>query len=326
MGAFDFSFPVLERPAYRHLGVDFDPAFNTLWIAMRKADPDRPLNMSVALLQEMRDLLDAVQAGSGHWHHQGKIAPIHYVVTRSSDPGYYNQGGDLAYFRECVQKRDSEGLRRYSHLCASLLHEASVMGHATVTSIALVQGRALGGGFENALSADFLIAEEHSTFSFPEISFGLFPCSGAMSLLARRIGPYRAERMMTDSRFYDARELLEMGVVDEICPSGSGEAAVRHFIARHSRQRAARHMVQRSRQRMAPSNLEEMGRIADEWVELAMALTPQQLRVMDLLIMMQGARKSGGHSLEVCEKLAHGSDAVGGVGCELDAQQVALAL
>ncbi|MDB5823474.1 MAG: enoyl-CoA hydratase [Herminiimonas sp.] len=324
MGAFDFSFPVLERPAYRHIGVDFDGAMNTLWIAMKKADPNRPLNMSLPLLQELRDLMDAVQAGSGHWHHQGKIAPIHYVVTRSSDPIYYNQGGDLAYFRQCIQDGDGEALRSYSRLCASLLHEAWVLGHASVTSIALVQGRALGGGFENALSADFLIAEEHSTFSFPEISFGLFPFGGAMSLLARRIGPYRAERMMTDSRFYSARELLEMGLVDEVCPSGSGEATVRNFVARHSRQRAARHMVQRSRQRLAPSDLEEMNRIVDEWVELSMTLTPRQLRVMDLLIMMQGSRRSG--TADRCEKLAHCGDAGRRNGSSFNLQRVALAL
>jgi DSF synthase len=325
MGAFDFSFPVLERPAYRHIGVEFDGAMNTLWIAMKKADPNRPLSMSLPLLQELRDLMDAVQAGSGHWHHQGKIAPIHYVVTRSSDPTYYNQGGDLTYFRQCIRERDSEALRHYSRLCASLLHEASVLGHTSVTSIALVQGRALGGGFENALSADFLIAEEHSSFCFPEISFGLFPCSGAMSLLARRIGPYRAERMMTDSRFYSARELLEMGVVDDICPTGCGEATVRQFIAKHSCQRAARHMVQRSRQRLAPSDLGEMSRIVDEWVELAMALTPQQLRVMDLLVVMQGSRKSGAASLEQCEKLAHCSDAGVGLDGQFSSQHVALA-
>jgi DSF synthase len=326
MGAFDFSFPVLKAATYQHLGVDFEPEFNALWIAMRRTDPDKPLNMSVALLQEMRDLLDAVQAGSGHWHHQGKIAPIHYVVARSSDPEYYNQGGDLAYFRQCIQNGDGEALRRYSQLCADLLHEWSIMGRAAVTSIALVQGRALGGGFESALSADFLIAEEHSTFSFPEISFGLFPCSGAMSLLARRIGPYRAERMMTDSKIHGARELLEMGVVDEICPSGTGEAAVRHFIARHARQRAARHMVQRSRQRLASSDLEEMRRIVDEWVELAVALSPQQLRVMDMLIMMQGARKSDGRAPERCKEDPHRLNAAGGLRSEVDAEHLALAL
>jgi DSF synthase len=325
MGAFDFSFPVLERPAYRNIGVEFDGAMNTLWIAMKKADPHRPLTMSLPLLQELRDLMDAVQAGSGHWHHQGKIAPIHYVVTRSSDPTYYNQGGDLSYFRQCIREGDSEALRRYSQLCASLLHGDSVLGQTSATSISLVQGRALGGGFENALSADFLIAEEHSSFAFPEISFGLFPFGGAMSLLARRIGPFRAERMMTDSRFYSACELLEIGLVDEICPSGSGEAAVRRFISLHSSQRAARHMVQRSRQRLAPFNLEELNRVVDEWVELTITLTPRQLRVMELLIMMQDSRRTGVRTLDPCEKLAHCADAGDLLADDFNTQRVALA-
>mgnify|MGYP002682632289 CR=1 FL=1 len=78
-------------------------------------------------------------------------------------------------------------------------------------SIALVQGDALGGGFEMALSTDYLIAEEHSSFGFPEIMFGLFPCTGAMGLLSARIGARKAERMMTNKKIYSADELYDMG-------------------------------------------------------------------------------------------------------------------
>jgi DSF synthase len=161
-----------------------------------------------------------------------------------------------------------------------------------VTTIALVQGRALGGGFETALSADFIIAEEQSTFGFPEIIFGLFPCTGGMSLLARRVGVYQAEKMLTNERIYKAHELLEMGVVDEVCAQGEGEIAVEKFIAKHGRRRGSRMMLQRARHRLAPLNYEELHTVVEEWVELAMRLSPGELRMMEMLSMMQQGAQS----------------------------------
>ena len=138
-----------------------------------------------------------------------------------------------------------------------------------------------------------MIAEEHSEFGFPEIVFGLFPCTGAMSLLARRAGVFRAERLMTDGRIYCASDLKAMGLVDEVCPTGQGEITVERFIESHARNRTARMAVQRARNRMAPLNYTELKTVVDEWVDAAMALNEENLRVMDMLIQMQRARISG---------------------------------
>jgi len=157
------------------------------------------------------------------------------------------------------------------------------------TTVALIQGRALGGGFESALASDFLIAEEQSEFGFPEILFGLFPCTGGMSLLSRRVGVHEAERMMTNGRIYSAAELKEKGIVDEICAKGEGPAAVEKFIAVHARHRTARVMLQHSRYRLAPLSYDELRTVVDEWVEAAMGLGEADLRVMEMLVRMQQA-------------------------------------
>ena len=161
----------------------------------------------------------------------------------------------------------------------------SLNSHAT--TIALVQGRALGGGFEAALSADYLIAEEHSEFGFPEILFGLFPCTGGMSLLAHRVGVYEAERMMTDARIYSAAELKERGVIDEICPKGSGQLAVERFVENHRKHRSARLMLQRGRHRLAPLEYGELLTVVEEWAETAMNLEDAELNAMDMLVRLQ---------------------------------------
>ncbi len=138
-----------------------------------------------------------------------------------------------------------------------------------------------------ALSADYIFAEEQSTFGFPEIMFGLFPCTGAMGLLTRRIGAIQAERMMTNNRIYTARELFEMGLVDEICPQGAGERAVEDYISRHAARQKSYLKVQQCRMRTAPLNYVEGMRIVEDWVELAMNLSGEEARALDMLIMMQ---------------------------------------
>src|SRR3546814_13512171 len=65
-----------------------------------------------------------------------------------------------------------------------------------IITAALVQGDALGGGFEGVLSSNLIVAEKGCRFGLPEILFNLFPGMGAYSLLARRISPALAERMI----------------------------------------------------------------------------------------------------------------------------------
>jgi DSF synthase len=288
MGAFDFQLPTVNGLSANRVFAEMDAArVNTLWVTIGK-DPNGGVhNFSLPLLAELRGLLQSIRAGGGTWPHTGKAMPIHYAVMRSDHPEYFNLGGDLNHFRTCIDAGDRASLYDYSKQCLDLMYDWATLASDTMTTVALVQGRALGGGFETALSADYLIAEEHSSFGFPEIMFGLFPCTGGMSLLARRVGVYQAERMMTNKKIYTARELLEMGVIDEVCATGRGEVAVEKFIAAHAQRRTARMALQRARNRMAPLDYAELSQVVDEWVEAAMQLTPEELRAMDMLVMMQ---------------------------------------
>jgi DSF synthase len=252
-----------------------------LWITLGKDAETGLQNFTPALVQEFRGLLDGL-----HDRRHLSTAPD-YVVVQSADPAYFSMGGDLRFFRECIQRRDTATLRDYSMRCLDLLMSWNGRPDDSTTSIALVQGRALGGGFELALGMDYLIAEEHSSFGFPEIMFGLFPCTGAMGLLAPRIGARQAERMMTGKKVYSAAELYDMGLVDELCGSGEGELAVERFVANHSSRLKARVKVQQSRYRHSPLDRVEGVRIVEDWVETAMRLSAEELRTMDMLIMMQ---------------------------------------
>lgn len=287
MGRLDLATPL----RHSRVAVNFNPdPQNCLWVTMARAPDGTSQNFSTDLLRELCALQKSIRDANGAWLHNGAMRPIDYVVLRSAHPDYFSLGGDLAHFQRCIQRGDRRALREYAMLCVDMVYDWSTrMSHRT-TSIALVQGRALGGGFEAALASDYILAEEHSEFGFPEILFGLFPCTGGMSLLAQRVGVRQAERMMADGRIYTARELHTMGVIDELCPRGQGTLAVEKFIAAHRRHRAARLRLQCGRHRLAPLNYEELRTVVEEWVELAMNLGADDLRVMDMLIQMQRAR------------------------------------
>jgi DSF synthase len=268
------------RTEVRHLQAD------ALWITLGIDGTTGLQNFTPDLVQEFRGLVDDI-------HDRRKRHPVpHYAVVQSAHPDYFSMGGDLRFFRDCIERRDAAQLREYSMRCLDLLLSWGGKFKDSTTSIALVQGRALGGGFEMALSTDYLIAEEHSSFGFPEIMFGLFPCTGAMGLLASRVGARNAERMMTNKKIYTATELYDMGLVDELCPRGQGELAVERFIANHSTRLKARLKVQQSRSRHEALDHAEGARVVEDWVETAMCLSPEEIRSMDMLIMMQ-AREAG---------------------------------
>ena len=267
----------------RALATEYDGTARTLWLGMNAAE-DRQ-NFSLPLLQEMKRVLESLRDRSCTWSEAA--APVHYLVLQSSHPEHFSLGGDLPYFRRCIEAGDERGLWNYSKLCLDLMLAWATALQGMATTLALVQGRALGGGFEAALGADFLIAEAQSEFGFPEIMFGLFPCTGAMSLLARRVGLRQAEEMMRSGRIYKAGELKDMGVVDLLCARGDGALAVENFIAEHARRRLPRLALQRARNRLAPLDPDELLAVIDDWVDLAMHLQPEQLHVMEMLIGMQ---------------------------------------
>ncbi|MBL8261530.1 MAG: enoyl-CoA hydratase/isomerase family protein [Xanthomonadaceae bacterium] len=266
---------------------------DSLWLTLH-ADDERGINnFTPTLLSELREVIGALKRDDGRWDTLAGPRNVSYIVVKSSDPEYFSVGGDLSYFRRCIAERDADALREYSTHCLDLLMDWSTLMKDRMTTVSLIQGRALGGGWEMALSCDYIIAEEHSSFGFPEIMFGLFPCTGAMGLLTRRIGAVQAERIMTSGRVYTARELHSMGLVDEVVPTGSGERAVEDYIVRHGNRREAFLKVQQSRIRMAPLDYIEGMRIVDDWVELAMRLSPAELRSMEMLIMMQSSAIRG---------------------------------
>lgn len=82
--------------------------------------------------------------------------------------------------------------------------------------IAAVNGFALGGGCELALSCDIILASEKAKFGLPETSLGLLPCFGGTQRLPRAIGLYKAREMVFSGEFYSAKDCQEFGFVNRV--------------------------------------------------------------------------------------------------------------
>ena len=82
--------------------------------------------------------------------------------------------------------------------------------------IAAINGFTLGGGLELALACDIRIASEDAIFGFPEVGLGIIPGYGGTQRLPRTIGISSAKKMMYTAERINARQALEMGLIDEI--------------------------------------------------------------------------------------------------------------
>jgi DSF synthase len=215
---------------------------------------------------------------------------LRYFVCGSKTPGIYNLGGDLRHFAECIRSRDLAAMRTYAETCVRMQHANANAFGAPVITFALVQGDALGGGFEHALAFDILVAEKSARMGLPEIMFNLFPGMGAYSFLVRRVGRQLAEKFILEGKIYSAQELHDIGIVDILVDDGQGEAAIVDYCQKHQNRFAAERAIYMARRAVNPVELDELLRITNIWAETAMTLTDNDVRKMERLADAQERR------------------------------------
>lgn len=168
---------------------------------------DRPAAMNAVSTDMARAIAAATDAVAAD-------ASVRCVVLTSSHPKAFCVGADLK--------------ERNAFTDADLMEQRPVARRAyggvlglPVPAIAAVDGFALGGGFELALSCDVIVAGDAATVGLPEVGVGVIPGGGGTQLLVRRVGWSRAARAIFTAARLGAAEALGLGAVDEVVPAGT---------------------------------------------------------------------------------------------------------
>ncbi|MEJ6078754.1 crotonase/enoyl-CoA hydratase family protein [Vibrio sp. 1-Bac 57] len=268
---------------YLQLKTHYDEKYKAGWYFMH-AQP-RPC-FSTLLLDELNDYAKNIKTEMVNSEQQ----KYDYLILASDVDGIFNLGGDLAVFLELIKKQDRAGLLAYATKCIDVLYHNITHLDSELTTIALVQGDALGGGFEGALSSNVLIAERGTKLGLPEVLFNLFPGMGAYSLLSRKVSAAKAEEIILSGKLYLAEELFELGIVDVLAEKGEGEKEVYRYINAANRKANSYQAIRKVRDICAPIPYKELIDVTNIWVDSALKLTAKDLRMMERLVMRQSAK------------------------------------
>ena len=283
-------FTKVATPTFEQIRTKFEPEFGVTWSYMRP-EP-RPCFTSTCLKELLahHSYLEYIQGKLGT---QRQNQQTNFLVLASDMEGVFNLGGDLSTFKEAIERKERNKLLAYAKLCIDNLWTFSNM-QAPITTVALVQGQALGGGFESALSAHVLIAEKSAQMGLPEVLFNLFPGMGAISFLSRKIGMRAAEDMVRSGKLYTAAELYDMGVVDILAEDGQGEETLLEWVRKTHRSLNSFQAIQRAKQRANRLTYEELYDITEIWVDAALRLTDRNLKMMERLVKAQNTKVQHG--------------------------------
>jgi len=279
-------FQQYSNASFEQVRTRFDEEYGVMWSFMRP-EP-RPCFTRTAL-QDLLQHHTYLESMKGRVVSNGNFQQTNYLILASDMQGVFNLGGDLAAFGAAIRAQTRKELLSYAKLCIDNVWTLYNM-QAPITTISLVQGQAMGGGFEGALSTHIMIAEKSARMGLPEVLFNLFPGMGALSFLSRRIGMQAAEAMVRSGKVYTATELHEMGVVDVLAEDGQGEKALYDWIRKNHRSLNSFQAIQRAKQRVNPLTVEELYEITEIWVDAALRLKERDLKIMERLVRAQNRK------------------------------------
>lgn len=278
----------VSQQEYSQFTTRYEPETSSIWCWMQPRP--RPC-LNTALIDELYQY--QLQLTNIYKNQDANaVWPFRHLVLASKIPGIFNLGGDLELFKQYITDGDERRLREYAYKTINLVVRNINNLDLPITTVGLVQGQALGGGFETALSCDVIIAERSSQLGFPEILFNLFPGMGAYNLLARRIGCALAERLILSGNTFTADELYDIGVIDVLAEDGEGIQATKDYFNSHNQSHNTTRAMKKIRQIVHPITTESLYEIVDLWVESALNLSEKDMSRMDRLLQLQKDTKN----------------------------------
>ena len=177
----------------------YEPGDGLAWLTFNR--PERLNALNGRTLDELADVLERV-AGDPN---------LRCLILTGAGPRAFVAGADISELRGL----DARGGIALNERGQRAFRRLETLG---IVSIAAVNGYALGGGCELALSCTLRLASDNATFGLPELSLGLIPGFGGTQRLARLIGKGRALELVLTGRQVRADEALAVGLVSRVVP------------------------------------------------------------------------------------------------------------
>ncbi|MBN1833309.1 MAG: enoyl-CoA hydratase/isomerase family protein [Deltaproteobacteria bacterium] len=171
-------------------------------VAVIKFNRPKALNaINSDMLKELSDVLNQIESNPS----------IRVLVLMGEGERAFVAGADIAHLASLspIEGRD------FSRQGQDLFFRLESL---SIPVIACVNGFALGGGTEIAMSCDFIYASEKAKFGQPEINLGLIPGFGGTQRLPRIIGKGKAKELCMTGGMINAAEAKEIGLVNKVFP------------------------------------------------------------------------------------------------------------
>ncbi len=162
--------------------------------------PERRNALNLAVKQQLADFIEALN----------RDETVRVIIITGAGK-YFVAGTDI---KEMMSMTPTE------HTLWATDRVFTVLRQCRKPLIAAVEGYALGGGCELALSCDLIVAGKGAQFGQPEIRVGIMPGAGATQRLVRTVGKYQALRLMFTGEAISAEEAQVMGLVSDLVADG----------------------------------------------------------------------------------------------------------
>jgi enoyl-CoA hydratase len=196
--------------------IDFSVEDRVATVTMR----NEPVNALTLAFVEKLELLVGDLETRDDWN----------VVIIRSDLKVFSAGGDLAGMLSWMSAVDADKqIAAYAYRVQQLMSRFEKLPGVT---IAFIEGAALGGGLELALSCDLRIATAKATFGLPELKVGLVPAAGGTQRLTRQTGRGVATRIMLVGEVLSAAEALRVSLVEMLWENGQATIELVEIVRR----------------------------------------------------------------------------------------------
>jgi enoyl-CoA hydratase len=184
---------------------------NVAWITLNRPEALNAFNQDLRM-----ELINALEEARDD-------DEVRVIVITGAGEKAFCAGADISEFPRLTPADQVK--RRYGRI-----NSVSLAREIPKPVIAMINGLALGGGFELMLACDIAIASETARFGQPEIKVGVIPGAGGTQLLPRLIGEKRAKELIYTGNLFSAAEALQMGIINRVVPQAKLREATQELI------------------------------------------------------------------------------------------------